>query len=253
MSWWDSFIAMWYRQVKRFWHAKARVIGTITQPIFWLIFFGVGFAASFKGAVFGGLDYLSFMFPGIILMTIFMSSFMSGISVIWDKEFGYLKVVLVAPSSRKASILGRSLGDATIAIIQGIIILIIGYPLVRSINLVNIIPLLAVALLVSMTFAGIGILIATRIQTMEGFQLIINIIAMPLIFLSGIFYPIDALPIWLKVIAYINPLTYGVDASRILLTGTGSLGLITDITLLIILSGLFMTLAMHQFEKATID
>ena len=251
----DAFMAMWYRQIKRFWRAKPRVIGTFLHPIFWLVFFGIGFSASMRGGLsnaFMGTSYLAFLLPGIVMMTIFTSSFMSGISVIWDKEFGYLKVVLVSPAPRKASILGRSLGDSTIALLQGLTILLFGYFLVPSLNLINIIPLIGISLLVSITFASIGIILATKMQTMEGFQLIVNLITLPLLFLSGIFYPISQAPEWLKVVILLNPLTYGVDASRILLIGVGNFNLIMDIILLSILSAVFMFLAMHQFEKTTI-
>ncbi len=252
----DPFIAMWYRQVKRFWRAKPRVIGTFIQPIFWLLFFGLGFSAAFRAGgrtgVFLGLDYLSYLMPGVVLMTIFMGSFMSGISVIWDKEFGYLKVVLVSPASRKASIIGRSLGDATIAIIQGLVILFFGYLIVPTINLLNLIPFLIVSIIMSLSFASLGIIIATKMQTIEGFQLIINIITMPLLFLSGIFYPVSLAPLWIRVIALANPLTYAVDASRFLLLGVSEFSFIFDITLLISLSSIFLILAIYQFDKATI-
>jgi len=253
----DPFIAMWYRQVKRFLRAKPRVVATFMQPIFWLLFFGLGFAAAFRtgGAVgpFMGLDYLAFLLPGVALMTVFVSSFMSGISVIWDKEFGYLKVVLVAPSSRKASILGRSMGDATIALIQGLIILIIGYPLVPSMNMGNIHLFILVSLLVSISFASIGIIIATKMKTIEGFQLIVNLITTPLLFLSGIFYPIDVAPDWLKPVILANPLTYGVDAVRLLMVGKGTFAFTTDLICLAVLSVVFLLIAVYQFEKATID
>lgn len=252
----DPFIAMWYRQIKRFWRAKPRVIGTFLQPIFWLIFFGLGFSAAFGRAesprVFMGFDYLTFLLPGVALMTIFMASFMSGISVIWDKEFGYLKVVLVSPASRKASILGRSLGDSTIAILQGLTILLIGYPLAPKLNLGNIIPFIIISLIASVSFASIGIIIATKMQTMEGFQLMVNIITLPLLFLSGIFYPIDTAPSWLLPLALINPLTYAVDAARILLIGKGTLDLLIDIVCLIVFSSVFLLIAIYQFEKTTI-
>jgi len=253
----DPFIAMWYRQIKRFWRAKPRVIATFTQPIFWLVFFGLGLSAAFKmggrSGLFMGVDYLTFLLPGVALMTIFLSSFMSGISVIWDKEFGYLKVVLVAPSSRKASIIGRSLGDSTIALIQGLIILLIAYPLTPTLNLGNIPLFIVVSLLMSIAFASIGIIIATKMQTIEGFQLIVNLITTPFLFLSGIFYPIDVAPSWLRPIILANPLTYGVDAARLLLIGRGSFDLLTDITLLVLLSTIFLIIAVYQFEKATID
>ena len=254
MKWSDAFIAMWYRQVKLFWRAKPRVIGTIIHPLFWLVFFGLGFSATFRGkpSVFFGHNYIEFLLPGIAMMSVFTGAFMSGVSVIWDKEFGYLKVVLVAPSSRKASLLGRIVGDSTIIVFQSVILLLFGYLLAPSMKLVNI-PLFAiVAFLVAMTFSGMGVLLATKMKTVEGFQLIVNVIMLPLIFLSGIFYPISTAPIWLKIMMSINPLTYGVDAARILLIGVGHFEIIFDIMLLLVLSIILLAISVCKFEKITI-
>jgi len=256
MKWVDAFIAMWYRQVKRFLRAKPRLIGTFLHPIFWLLFFGIGFAGAFrKGvsqAIFMGLSYLEFFLPGIAMMGVFTGAFMSGISVIWDKEFGYLKVVLVSPASRKASILGRIIGDSTIVVFQSVVLLLLGYLLVPSMNIINLPFYICIAFLVSISFAGIGVIIATKMQTIEGFQLIVNIITLPLMFLSGIFYPIHVAPSWIQPIILANPLTYGVDAARFVLVGKSYFNILLDIVLLGVLSMILIFLTMHQFEKATI-
>ena len=253
----NALHAMWYRQVKRFWRAKSRVAAMIIQPVFWMIFFGLGWASAFRiGGVrtlFGGLDYLTFLMPGVIMMAIFMFSYMSGISVIWDKEFGYLKEILVAPVSRRASILGRMLGDSTVAVIQGIIIFCIAYPLTPTLRIMNVPIVILVAFLTSLSFTSVGTIIATKMRSQEGFQLIVNMISMPTLFLSGAFYPIDTMPTWMKYLAYINPLTYGVDATRILLTGSGSLDLTIDAILLLLLSTILVMLATQTFKKATIE
>ena len=253
----DVLYAMWYRQILRFWRAKSRVVSIFTQPIFWMIFFGLGWSAAFRvggaSGLFGGIDYLTFLIPGVLMMTIFMSSFMSGMSVLFDKEFGYLKEILVAPVSRRASILGRTLGDSTIAVLQGLIITLIAYPIAPGINILNLPFVLLIGLLMSVSFASIGIIIATSLRSFEGFQLIINMISMPILLLSGVFYPISTMPEWMKAAAYINPLTYGVDVARFLLAGVGYFDLIVDIVLLIGLSTVLILIATFMFEKATID
>jgi len=253
----NALYAMWYRQVIRFWRAKSRVAAMIIQPIFWMIFFGLGWASAFRvggiKGLFGGLDYLTFLIPGVLMMAIFMFSYMSGISVIWDKEFGYLKEILVAPVSRRVSILGRMLGDSTVAILQGIIIFSVAYPLTPTLKVINMPFVMLIAFLTSLSFASIGTIVATKMRSQEGFQLIVNMISMPTLFLSGAFYPIDTMPTWMKYLAYINPLTYGVDASRLLLAGSGSFNLITDLILLLVLSLILVTLATQTFKKATIE
>ena len=230
--------AMWYRQIKRFLRAKSRVVSAITQPLLWMFFFGIGFSSAFRAGgiaqILGTQDYLSFIIPGIIMMTIFTSSFMSGVSVIFDREMGFLKEVLVAPTSRKATILGRTLGDSTINVLQGAIIAIIAYPLAPSLNLWGLPLTLLYGFLMSIAFASIGILIASTLRSMEAFQMVINFIMTPLLFLSNVFYPVELLPSWMRVIVSLNPLTFAVDASRGLLIGLSSFGIWIDTIVLFV-------------------
>lgn len=214
-----AFTIMVYRQIKRFSRAKSRVVGMVANPLIWLVFFGVGWSGVFRDArIFGGADYLTYLAPGIFAMTVFNQSFISGVSVIWDREFGFLKEVLVAPASRKESIAGRIVGDSIVAIIQGAIILILTL-LITEIQISGIIPALGIGFLLAVAFSSFGVSIATRIHSMEGFQMIMAVLMLPIIFLSGAIYPVSAMPSWMKILAYINPLTYAVDGSRIVLTG----------------------------------
>ena len=248
---------MWYRQIKRFLRAKSRVVGTAVQPVMWLVFFGMGLGGAMRLAAArpgsASLDYLSFMAPGVIMMSVFMTSFMSGISVIWDREFGFLKEVLVAPVPRSASILGRALGDTTTAIIQGLIILVMTSVLAPQVRLSGVPLAAAFMFMVSLTFTSQGIVIGSRMKSMEGFHMLVNLIMLPLVFLSGAIYPIDNMPLWMKGIAYVNPLTYGVDLARWLLTGVSQMDPVFDLTLLLVLTAVMIAIASYAFNKATIE
>jgi len=247
---------MWYRQIKRFLRARSRVIGSIVQPIFWLIFFGLGFSGSFRtvpGGINRNLDYLPFLVPGVVMMSVFFGSFMSGISVIWDREFGFLKEVLVAPVPRDATILGRALGDSTTSVIRGILILLLASVLAPSINLAGIPVVLVSMILVALSFTSFGIIIGSKMRSMEGFQLINTFLSMPILFLSGAFYPVQTMPTWMRAIAMINPLTYGVDAARIALTGTGVNSLMVDMIMLLVTSVIFISISAWVFRRTTIE
>ncbi len=257
----DAFVRtvhiMWYRQIKRFLRARSRVIGSIIQPIFWLIFFGFGFSGTFRMMSPGGmnrsLDYLPFLVPGVVMMSVFFGSFMSGISVIWDREFGFLKEVLVAPVSRNATILGRALGDSTTSVIRGLLILMLASALAPGINFSQIPIVLISMILVALSFTSIGIIIGSKMRSMEGFQLINTFLSMPILFLSGAFYPVQTMPRWMRAIAMMNPLTYGVDGARIALTGTGTNSLWIDLIMLSLTSLVFISVSAWVFRKTTIE
>jgi len=252
----DAFFAMCYRQLKRFTRAKSRVIGSLLNPLVWLVFFGIGWSRAFDfpaaREIFGGMDYLSYLIPGVVSMTIFSGSFISGVTVIWDKQFGFLKETLVAPTSRSEAILGRIMGDSLTALVQGLLIMVLSLGLV-SLNLYGIIPTIIVGFILAMAFSSVGITLGLKINSQEGFHLIFGLLMQPLIFLSGAFYPIDAMPQWMKILAYVNPLTYAVDSARYFLTGVSRFEIITDISILLILSVILVILAMYSFEKAVIE
>ena len=249
-----AFAIMVYRQIKRFTRARSRVAGTIINPLVWLIFFGVGWSGVFRDTrIFGGVDYLTYLAPGIFAMTIFNQSFLSGVSVIWDKEFGFLKEVLVAPASRKESIAGRIVGDSIVATIQGFVILLLTF-LLTKLRVSGIIPALIVGFLLAIAFTSFGVVIATNMESMEGFHMITGVLMLPLIFLSGAIYPIDAMPKWMKVLAYVNPLTYAVDGARYYLVGgAANFPLFLDLCVLTLLAAVFLGIAMIAFERTTIE
>jgi len=245
---------MWYRQVKRFTRARSRLVGSIVQPIFWIVLLGLGFTSALKGTpVFGGIDYLTFFTPGVIMMAVFFTAFFSGISIIWDREFGFLKEILVAPASRTATLLGRILGDVTIAMLQGVIVLVIAFFMVPSLSLTGVPWVLVAAFFTALQFTGLGITLASKLRSLEGFQLVNMLIAMPIFLLSGAFYPVNALPGPAASAVYLNPLVYGVDLSRTALTGMGFLPLPSALVFLLVSSLFLLAMAVWSFKRTTAE
>jgi len=241
---------MVYRQTRRFLRSKSRIVGMILNPIIWIVFFGIGWSRIFKGPmeIFGGVDYLTFLAPGIFAMTIFNQSFISGVSVIWDKEFGFLKEVLVAPTSRKESIAGRIFGDSIVATCQGTLILLLTFSIAK-LDIFGILPSILIGFMLALAFTSFGVSIATKMESMEGFHAIVGILMLPLIFLSGAIYPIDAMPEWMRVIAYANPMTYAVDGARLYLVGTSKFPILIDWIILVLIDVVLLGVAMIAFER----
>jgi ABC-2 type transport system permease protein len=242
---------MWLRQLKRYWRSKPRVIGSLAQPLLFLIALGFGFGPIFEKA--GGGNYLEFLTPGIIAMTILSTSLFNGIEIIWDKQFGFLKETLVSPVPRYKIIWGRILGGATVATIQGIIVLIISLIIGFKPTNILMIPLaIFFMFLISIFSAGVGTSIASKLEDMEGFQLIMNFIFMPLFFLSGALFPLKDLPSFLNRVIKLNPLTYGVDGLRFSLTSISHLSLISDFLVLFIGSFTIIAVGSYLFSKTEI-
>lgn len=217
----QAIYVMWLRQMKRFLRSKSRIIATIVQPLFFLFILGFGFRTADFPGVEG--DYLYFLSPGIITMAILFSSMFTGISVLWDKQFGFLQEVLVAPISRISIIIGRTLGGATTALIQGLVIL--GITIAMGVQVAGIIGFILTILfmiLIAFSAVGFGLILASRIEDFQGFQIIMNLLIMPLLFLSSVFFPIATnpeIPQWAKTLSLFNPLFYMVDGLRGSLTG----------------------------------
>jgi ABC-2 type transport system permease protein len=245
---------MWLREMKRFLRVKARVVGSLLMPIFFLAFLGLPMSFASRIPVLEGTDYLDFLAPGIVGMTLLFAGTMSGASVIWDKEFGFLKEVLVAPVNRFSVILGRSLGGMTTAIMQALII--VGIAVAMGVKLSSV-PGFFLAILIMIftcaTFTGFGLIIATKLGNLEGFMAIMNLIVFPIFLLSGALFPIQSMPSWLRYIMYIDPLTYGVDGLRGTLIGVNAFPLWLDFTVLIILCLALATLGAYFFSKMEAD
>ena len=221
--------------MKRFFRKKASLIGALGQPIIFLFAFGYGLSPVFQKA--GQGDYLQFLAPGIIGMTVLFTSIFTGVEIIWDKQFGFLKETFVAPVSRFYIMLGRTLGGATVAIIQGILVFLITLVAGFRPTSLAMLPLAFVFLvLVAILFSALGTVIAARLDDMQGFPLIINFIIQPLFYLSGALFPLAGLPKVLEFITKIDPLSYGIDGLRATLSNQGHFALSTDFAVLFIIT-----------------
>jgi len=250
---------IWYRDILRFWHDKMRMISSIALPLLFLIVFGSGLSSR-MGLLGPGIDFAQFIFPGIIGMTVLMSSFMAGVSLVWDREFGFLKEVLVAPISRISVAVGKALGAATVAMLQGIIILLFAPLIGVSLSVWTVLALLPLMFLLAASMGSLGILLATRIRSMEAFQAVMQMVMFPMIFLSGVFFPMDGLPAWMSVLVKINPATYGIAPIRQVVLGTSpgssfdinvlghTMSLWDNIAVLAIFGAAMILLAMWSFS-----
>ena len=244
----NKIYILWLRQIKRYLRSRSRIIGALAQPMLYLLALGYGFGAVFRQA--GQGNYLSFLAPGVIGMSIIFTSIFSGMEVIWDRQFGFLKETLVAPMPRFNVMLGRTLGGATVATIQGVIVMIAATILgFRPENYLMFAAVVPCMFLLALMFTALGTAIASVLSDMQGFQLIINFLVMPLFFFSGAIYPLAGLPTALAVVARVNPLSYGVDAFRDLLIDKGHYGLTMDIAVLAVLTFVFLWLGSRFFSR----
>lgn len=247
----NAIYILWLRQLKRYFRSRARMIGSLGQPLLFLVALGFGFGPIYQKA--GGGNYLQFLAPGVICMGVLFTAVFSGIEVIWDRQFGFLKETLVAPVSRFKIMLGRTLGGATVATIQGLLVLaislLIGF---RPVNYWNLPLAIVFIFIVALLFTALGTAIASVLEDMQGFQLIVNFLIMPLFFLSGSIFPLESAPKVLAIIARLDPLTYGVDAIRGALTGASHIGMATDFFVLVVFTTFFLALGSYLFSKIQI-
>ncbi len=247
----DPLQVMWLRQVKKYWRSKPRMIGSLGQPILFLVAFGFGFGHIYAKA--GGGNYLQFLAPGIIAMSILFTAMFTGIELIWDRRFGFLKETLVAPVSRSQLVLGRTLGGATVAVAQGIVVCIISVLVGFRPEHLELLPLALVFMfLIAFLFTALGTAIASRMEDMQAFPLIINFLIMPLFFLSGALFPLTGAPKGLDVVMRLNPLSYGVDGLRGALTGTADFGFRLDLLVLVGVTIVVFIIEKQLFSKVEV-
>ena len=242
---------LWLRQLKRYFRSRARIVGSLGQPLLFLLALGFGLGPMYKKA--GGGSYLQFLAPGVIAMGVLFTAMFSGIEVIWDKQFGFLKETLVAPVSRLMIMAGRTSGGATVATIQGLIVLILSLLVgFRPVSLA-LLPLALVFLfLIALLFTALGTALASVLDDMQGFQLIMNFLVMPLFFLSGALFPLNDAPGPLALLARMDPLCYGVDGLRGTLTGASQFPLSLDLAVLMLLTAAFLALGSRLFSRIQI-
>ncbi|HTP04278.1 MAG TPA: ABC transporter permease [Nitrospirota bacterium] len=241
------------REFKKFFREKSRLLGTLARPVLWLFVVGNGMSALIRPQV--GFSYLQFIFPGMIGMTILFSSIFSSISIVWDREFGFMKEMLVAPISRLSIVIGKAISGTAISVAQAVIILILIPFLGIRLTSLQVAEVVAVSILVAFCITSIGILIAARLTSFDGFNIIMNFLVMPMFFLSGAMYPVSSMPHALRQLTSINPLTYGIDAFKhvLLRNSTPPLGpefsFYTDLFIVSAMSVLMLTLAALSFRR----
>jgi len=244
----STIYILWLREIKKYLRARSRIIGALGQPLLFLLAFGYGFGAVFRQA--GKGNYFDILGPGIIMMSVLFTGIFSGISIIWDRQFGFLKETMVAPVPRWQIMLGKTLGGATIAVFQGLIVfllsLIVGF---RPQSLLML-PLAGMfVILIAIIFTSMGVAIASSITDMQGFQLIINFIVQPIFFLSGALFPLHGLPRAMEIVTQIDPLTYGVDGLRGALIGVTKFGMHTDLIVMTVLAVILLGVGSYLFER----
>jgi len=247
----NAIYVLWLREMKRFVRAKSRIIGMLAMPLLFLSFMGMGFSGMAIPGMGSGVNYISFLVPGIIGMGMLFTSMFAGISVLWDREFGFLKEIMIAPVNRVSIVLGRIAGGATTALIQGVLILLISMVIgFRVPDLASFATAIVFMTLIATTFIGLGLVFASKMRDMQGFNLIMNFVIFPLFFLSGALFPLDNLPTFIKVISFIDPLTYGIDGMRASLIGFSVFGIMTDLAVLLGFSAVMIFLGAYFFEKS---
>ena len=239
---------LWLRQIRRYLRSRAQMIASLGQPLLYLFVLGFGLGSVFEQA--GQGSYLQFVAPGVIGMSVLFTSIFSGIGLLWDRQFGFLKETLVAPVPRLHIMIGHTLGGASIAMIQGLLVLLVCFIAGFRPEHLAALPLaLLFMALIAIVFAGLGTAIGSTLQNMQGFQLIMNFLVMPIFFLSGALFPLDNIPPALAVATRLDPLTYGIDGLRGALIGRAHFGMVSDAAVLLAVACLFMALGARAFSR----
>jgi ABC-2 type transport system permease protein len=239
---------LWLRQLKRYVRSKPRMIGSLGQPILFLVAMGFGLGPVFQAA--GQGNYLNFIAPGIIGMSILFTGVFSGIEVIWDRQFGFLKETLVAPVTRETIMIGRTLGGATVATLQGVIVFLITLVAGFRPEVWTMLPLAFIFMaLIGLMFTAFGTAIACKLQDMQAFPLIMNFLVMPLFFLSGALFPLANLPGAMHIVTRLNPLSYGIDGLRAAFGTAHIFPMVMSGGVLLAVSVLFLLLGSWLFKK----
>jgi len=244
----DAIRMIWLRDLIRHFRDRIRLLGSISRPILWLLIMGTGLRAAFNVH---GISYTHFIFPGIIVMNLIFAAMQSTISIIWDREFGFLREILVAPIPRTSIVLGKTLSGSTVAFIEGLFVLAFAPFIKIKIPLPHLFLLLPLMFFVAFVCTSLGIVIAARMTSFEGFGVISNFVIMPMFFLSGAIFPIDNLPFLINIAVRLNPLTYGVDFLRRILLGIKTFPLHTDFLYLATFSFVMLSIGVFEFNRRT--
>jgi ABC-2 type transport system permease protein len=247
----SAIYILWLREMKRYSRSRVQLVASMGQPMLYLLVLGFGLGPVFQRA--GNGSYLQFVAPGVIGMTVLFSSIFSGLGLLFDRQFGFLKETLVAPVPRLQIMAGRTLGGATVAVMQGLLVtvvcLIAGF---RPVHLATMPLALIFMLLIAIVFSALGVAIGSSLQDMQGFQLIMNFMVMPIFFLSGALFPLNGLPRLLALATSVDPLSYGIDGMRAVLLGVTHFGALTDAVVLAVVGAILLVIGAHRFSKIQI-
>ncbi len=247
----SAIYILWLRELKRYTRSRSQIIASLGQPLLYLLVLGFGLGPVFKRA--GNGNYLQFVAPGVIGMSVLFSSIFSGLGLLWDRQFGFLKETLVAPVPRLQIMIGRTLGGSTVAVIQGLLVMTIsllaGF---RPVNFATIPIAVGFMILIAFLFAAVGMAIGSGLQDMQGFQLIMNFLVLPIYFLSGALFPLTGLPIVLSYITKADPLAYGIDGMRSVFLGTSAFDPRIDFLVLVVLGAILLVFGAYRFSKIEI-
>ncbi|MFM8971625.1 MAG: ABC transporter permease, partial [Actinomycetota bacterium] len=212
---------VWTRELIRLRRMPTRIISGIAQPLLFLIVLGAGLK-NLVGAqsLPGGISYQVYIFPGILAMSIITSALFSAVAIVWDREFGFMREMLVAPVSRTSLVLGKAVGGGSVAVVQGVILIVFAPLIGVDLTVARVLGMLGSLLLLAFALTAFGIVLASRMERMESFQMVMALVMQPMMFLSGAMFPLEGLPAWLGVLCRLNPATYGVDLARRTLLGS---------------------------------
>jgi ABC-2 type transport system permease protein len=257
---------VWLRELIRFERTRTRILSGLIQPVLFLIVLGYGMSGLVGTTA--GFDFKKFMFPGIMAMSVVTTAIFSGMSIVWDREFGFLREMLVAPTSRASLALGKTAGGASVAAVQGTIMLILAPLIGVHLTAVLVLEIIGLELLMAIALTAFGVFVASHIERMEGFQVVMQMLLFPMIFLSGALFPLNGLPGWLEVLTRINPLTYAVAPLRQVVFAAQNmpaaarkrfpatvelfghtLSISTEIAIVVVFAVIFITLAIRGFSR----
>jgi ABC-2 type transport system permease protein len=218
---------IWYRDVLRFSRDRSRLVISLAQPLLYLLIFGTGLSSSLRGATgsfgSGAVNYQQFIYPGVIGMSVLFTSMFGAMSIVWDREFGFLKEVLVAPINRSAVAIGKTLGGATQSLVQGALLLVLAPVVGVKLDALAVAELIPIIFVLAFALSALGVAIGARMRTLQGFQVVTNFLMMPIFFLAGALFPLNGLPAWMTVLTRADPATYGIDSLRRTVLSAGGL------------------------------
>jgi ABC-2 type transport system permease protein len=243
----EGIYAVWLREAKIYVREKERLISAVISPLLWIFGFGAGLGSSVQSI--SGYPYQTFIYPGIMVMTVLFTSLFYGVYIIWDRKLDFLKEVLVAPVSRASVFAGKMLGGATDAMVQVVYLIIIGFFISIPFTPLVIIEAFLMLLLISIAMVSIGLVIGANLQSPEGFSLVINFVMWPMFFFSGALFPVSNLGPWLSAVTFINPLTYGVDALRGIILGINHFPIMLDVAALALFAAIMIGIGVASFKR----